>query len=73
MYDKIPFVLMNVGATFQRAMDISFVANIDKFIVIYIDDMVVFSKNDDDHLSHLRKNFKKCRRFGLSLNSEEGC
>ena len=48
MYDiKIPFGLMNTGATFQRAMDIEFVGERDKFVVIYLDEIVSFS-------SHLR-------------------
>ena len=43
MYDKMPFGLMNAGATFQRAMDIAFVGEKDKFMVIYMDDITVFS------------------------------
>ena len=43
MYDKIPFGLMNDGDTFQRAMDIAFVGERDKFVVIYLDDMTIFS------------------------------
>ena len=42
MYDKIPFGLMNVGATFQRDMDISFVGEKEKIVVIYSDDITVF-------------------------------
>jgi len=34
MYDKMPFVLMNVGETFQQAMGITFVGDRDKFVVI---------------------------------------
>jgi len=36
IYEKIPFGLINAGATFQRAMDIAFVGERDKFIVIYL-------------------------------------
>ena len=45
MYDKMPFGLMNAGATFQRAMDIAFVAERDKFVVIYLDDITVKHSN----------------------------
>ena len=50
MYSKMPFGLMNVGATFQRAMDIAFSEEKDKYVVIYLDDITVFSKTDLDHL-----------------------
>ena len=42
MYDKMPFGLMNVGATFQRNMDIAFVEEKEKFAVIYLDDITYF-------------------------------
>ena len=44
MYDKIPFGLMNARATFQRAMDLAFVGEKDKFVVIYVEDITVFSQ-----------------------------
>jgi hypothetical protein len=68
MYSKMPFGLMNAGATFQRAMDIAFIKEKDKFVVIYLDDITVFSRSDKEHCGHLRKVFLKCRRYGLSLN-----
>ena len=71
MYDKMPFGLMNTGATFQRAMDIAFVGEKDKFVVIYLDDITVFSQSNDEHLKHLKENFLKCRKFGLSLNPKK--
>ena len=71
MYLKMPFRLMNVGATFQRAMDIKFSEEIGYFIVIYLDDIIVYSKTDEEHLIHLRKVFEKCRKFGFSLNPKK--
>jgi len=69
MYARMPFGLMNAGATFQRAMDIAFVG--DKSVIIYLDDIIVFSKSDEEHLDHLKRTFDKCRRFGLSLNPKK--
>ena len=54
MYEKMPFGLMNVGATFQQAMDIAFAGERDRFVMIYLDDIMVFSKLDEDHLVHLK-------------------
>jgi hypothetical protein len=53
-YQKIPFGLINVGATFQREMDIAFRGLINQSVVVYLDDVTVFSKNKTDHLAHLR-------------------
>lgn len=46
MYSRMPFCLTNAGATFQREMDIDFVGKINKFVVIYLDDLTVFSNSD---------------------------
>jgi len=50
MYSKIPFGLMNVGATFQRAMDRAFMGEKDNFVLIYLDDITVYSSSYQDHL-----------------------
>ena len=66
MYAKMPFGLMNAGTTFQRVMDIAFSEEKDKFVVIYMDDITIFSKYDDQHLHHLERVLLKCRKFGIS-------
>ena len=71
MYARMPFGLINAGATFQRAMDIAFFGEQDKFVVVYLDDIIVFSKDDTEHIEHLHRNFEKCRRYGLSLNPQK--
>lgn len=70
-YVKIPFGLKNAGATFQRVMDISFSNEKYVFLVVYLDDLIVFSGSDDQHLYHLRIFFQKCREFGISLNPKK--
>jgi hypothetical protein len=52
-------------------MDIAFAGERDKFVVIYLDDITVFSKNDEDHFQHLKQVFNKCTKFGLSLNPKK--
>jgi hypothetical protein len=71
MYEKMPFGLMNAGVTFQRAMGIAFVGEKDKFVLIYLDDITVFSSSHEHHLQHLKKTFLKCRRYGISLNPKK--
>lgn len=71
VYVKIPCRLKNVGSTLQRAMDIAIAKEIHDFLVIYLDDIIVFSKLDQQHLDHLRQVFLKSRKFGISLNPKK--
>jgi hypothetical protein len=52
-------------------MDITFVEERDKFIAIYLDDIIVFSNSDEENLKHLKHAFQKYRRFGISLNPKK--
>ena len=71
MYLRMSFGLMNVGTTFQRAMDFAFRDLIQKIIEIYQDDLTVVSKDRKDHLSHLSIVFERCRKYGISLNPKK--
>ena len=71
MYVKMPIVLMNARATFQREMNIAFVYELGIFIVIYLDDVIVYSQSDEEHLQHIRCVFEKCRKFRISLNPKK--
>lgn len=52
-YHHMPFCLNNAGATFQQAMDEAFKGMVNKCIVIYIDDLTVFSRNHMDHIEEM--------------------
>lgn len=68
MYAQFHFGLMNVAATFQRVMNMTFIGEKDKFLVLYLYEKIVFSNLDVEHLQHLQHTFEKCRKYGLSLN-----
>ena len=71
MYARMPFGLTNIGATFQRDMDLAFVGNTNKFVVIYLDDLTIFSISNKKHLKQLRKVFHWCRKFWISFNPKK--
>ena len=52
-------------------MDITFLEERDKFAVIYLDDITVFSENDEKNFQHLERVFQKCMKFGVSLNPKK--
>ncbi|GKV29945.1 hypothetical protein SLEP1_g38818 [Rubroshorea leprosula] len=64
----MPFGLKNARATYQKAMNAIFHDMIGKFMEIYIDDVVVKSNGEADHLVHLRKSFERMRQHGLKMN-----
>jgi hypothetical protein len=67
----MPFGLINAGETFQRAMDVVFWVIINKCVVFYLDGMIVYSKNKEDHIQHLTHIFERCRKYGISLNPKK--
>ena len=71
MYAKMPFGLMSGGKPFQREMDIGFVEENDSSVVMYLDDITIFSKSASGHLKHLKQVFLKCRKYGISQNPKK--
>jgi len=67
-YNVMPFGLKNAGATYQRMMDRFFKDNVGKNIEVYVDDMVVKTKDCGDHLNDLQEIFQILRYYKLRLN-----
>ncbi|GJU82967.1 ORFIII-like polyprotein [Tanacetum coccineum] len=63
----MPFGLKNASTVFQRKMDKCFKGT-KSFIAVYIDDILVFSKNEKDHAKHLERMLKICEDNGLVLS-----
>lgn len=60
-YTVMPLGLTNAPATFQRLMHSVFGDLLDDFLTIYLDDLLVFSANETEHLEHLRTVFSRVR------------
>lgn len=67
-YKVMPFGLKNAGSTYQRMMTRMFESQLGKNIKIYINDMVVKSKIQSEHINDLRNIFEVLRRHKLRLN-----
>jgi hypothetical protein len=62
------FGLKNVGATYQRAMNLIFEDLLGIIVEVYIDDVVVKSAGLESHLDDLHLAFERMRRFGLKMD-----
>ena len=66
-YLRMPFGLRNAPATFQRALDIILSGVRWKMCLVYIDDIIVFSRNYDEHLDHLEHVLHLLKNAGIKL------
>ena len=66
-YKVMPFRLKNVGATYQGLVNRMFIQQIGRNVEMYIDDMLVKSK-EDCHLDDLREKFKTLHLYDIKLN-----
>ena len=68
---RLPFGLRNAPATFQRAMDIILSKVRWKYVLVYLDDIIVFSDNVQKHLRHLESVFRMLKGAGATLRLEK--
>ena len=61
------FGLCNAPATFTRLMTHVLDPYIHLFVIVYLDDICIYSKNKEEHLEHLRKVLTKLREFKLFI------
>ena len=64
-YIKVPFGLAQAPAYFQELM--TGILKDFSLAIVYLDDIIIFSKTPQEHLSHIRKVFKKLRTAKLSM------
>ena len=62
------FGLKNAGATYQRLMNKMFTHQLGRNVQVYVDDMLVKSVRENDHLSNLQETFNTLRSYNMKLN-----
>lgn len=69
VWNRMPFGLRNSASTFMRF--INFVLHDIPNIFIYMDDILIYSKNKADHLKTLKKVFEQLEKYQLTINTEK--
>ena len=67
---RTPFGLSQAPAYFQLLIN-NVLQGCSKFAMGYLDDIIIFSKTEEEHLEHLERIFKKLREYGLKMKREK--
>ena len=67
----MPFGLCNAPATFMSIMNGIFYDEMDECVVVYIDDILIYSRSEVEHTRDLRKVLEKLRENKLYVNAEK--
>lgn len=75
-YGQFEFLVMQMGlrnapATFQSLMNNILHNVIDDFLVVYLDDLLIYSHNKDDHICNLRIVLKRLQENSLYVGKEK--
>jgi hypothetical protein len=67
-YKTMSFGLKNLGATYQRVIQMCFVDQLHQNVNAYVDDVVIKTRDSDDLITDLEETFSRLRRFWWKLN-----
>ena len=70
-YNRMPFGLGGAPATFQRVMQTIFRDEMLEILIVYLDDIIVFSQDIQTHLQRLEMVFRKLREHGLKVEAKK--
>jgi len=68
---RLPFGFKNAGRIFQRAIDDVLREQILKSCYVYVDDVIIFSENENEHVSHIDWVLKKLNQANMTISQEK--
>ena len=69
-FEAVPFGLAQAPAYFQQLISMV-LQNCSDFTMAYLDDIMIFSKNESEHLKHIEIIFQKLKEAGLKLKESK--
>ena len=69
-FNAVPFGLAQAPAYFQQLISIV-LQDCGDFVMAYLDDIIISSKNKEEHLKHIEIIFKKLKEAGLKLKESK--
>ena len=70
-YTRMPMGLASTPATFQRPMQATMSDFAFQFLLVYLDDLLVYSKTFDEHMEHLERLLQRVTETGLKLKASK--
>ena len=67
----LPFGLTNAPATFMTLMNDIFRKHLDDFVIVYLDDILIYSKTKKEHLQHVRLVLETLRKHQLYVKANK--
>ena len=71
-FNVMPFGLCNAPGTFQRLMNYVLQEYLGKFVAVYLDDIIIFSKTFEQHIDHIHLVFEALRTATLKIKLKKG-
>ena len=70
-WNKMPFELCNVPVTFQRLMNQILRKYLGKFVLVYLNDIIIYFKTFEKHKEHVRLVFEALRAVSLMMKPKK--
>ena len=70
-FNRMPFGIAAAPATFQKLMNMVLGKLLWKIAIVYLDDILIFSKDKDDHINRINEVLGRIKDAGLKINPEK--